>query len=213
MQMVAISRALLRRARAGADGRAAARARAEGRAGRHADVVRTASAKGVASCWSRAERRHRARGRRPRLRARPRHGRVLGTGGAASRRSMRCAGGSSESMSVALQVSRSPRSTRAVVSRARPTFTLEADFEIDAPAIVGVMGPNGSGKTTLFEFITGSNQPTSGRVRVAGQDIHRVRYERARRGLRCTITSRTRCVRSGGRNRLSCSNLRAAKGR
>ena len=62
-----------------------------------------------------------------------------------------------------------------------PTFTLEADFSVDAPAIVGVLGPNGSGKTTLFELITGSNQPTSGRVLCAGQDIHRVRYaERCR---------------------------------
>jgi ABC-type multidrug transport system ATPase subunit len=58
-----------------------------------------------------------------------------------------------------------------------PAFTLEADFAIDAPAIVGVLGPNGSGKTTLFELVTGSNRPTSGRVICAGQDIHRVRYE------------------------------------
>ncbi len=64
--------------------------------------------------------------------------------------------------------------------RKTPTFSLQADFAIDGPAIVGVMGPNGSGKTTLFELITGSNQPTSGRVMVMGQDIHRVRYrERA----------------------------------
>jgi ABC-2 type transport system ATP-binding protein len=69
--------------------------------------------------------------------------------------------------------------TRGRFSRT-PTFTLEADFTVDAPAIVGVLGPNGSGKTTLFELITGSNRPTSGRVLVAGQDIHRVRYaERA----------------------------------
>jgi len=58
----------------------------------------------------------------------------------------------------------------------RETFRLEAEFAIDDPQIVGVMGPNGSGKTTLFELITGSNQPSAGRVVCAGQDIHRVRY-------------------------------------
>lgn len=61
-----------------------------------------------------------------------------------------------------------------------PSFVLEADLAFEEPAIVGVLGPNGSGKTTLFELITGSNSPTAGRVRVAGQDIHRVR--RAERG-------------------------------
>ena len=62
-----------------------------------------------------------------------------------------------------------------------PTFTLEADLAVEAPAIVGVLGPNGSGKTTLFELITGSNRPTAGRVLCEGQDIHRVRYaERSR---------------------------------
>jgi ABC-type multidrug transport system ATPase subunit len=64
------------------------------------------------------------------------------------------------------------------------TFCLEADFQIDGPAIVGVMGANGAGKTTMFELITGSNLPSDGRVLVAGQDIHRVRYrERDRLAL------------------------------
>ena len=59
----------------------------------------------------------------------------------------------------------------------KPTFTLAADFTIEEPAIVGLMGPNGSGKTTLFELITGSNAPTSGRVLVQGRDIHRIRTD------------------------------------
>jgi ABC-type multidrug transport system ATPase subunit len=70
--------------------------------------------------------------------------------------------------------------TRGRIART-PTFTLEADFAVEGPAIVGVLGPNGSGKTTLFELITGGNQPSSGRVLCLGQDIHRVRHaERAR---------------------------------
>jgi ABC-type multidrug transport system ATPase subunit len=60
--------------------------------------------------------------------------------------------------------------------RRKVTFSLEADFVVETPTIVGVMGPNGSGKTTLFELITGSNLPSSGRVSILGQDIHRVRY-------------------------------------
>lgn len=59
----------------------------------------------------------------------------------------------------------------------RPTFTLAADFRVDSPQTIGVLGPNGSGKTTLFELLTGSNAPTEGRVVVAGRDIHRVRYD------------------------------------
>lgn len=56
------------------------------------------------------------------------------------------------------------------------TFRLEADFTVREPTVVGLMGPNGSGKTTLFELITGSNQPTSGAVRVLGRNIHDIRY-------------------------------------
>ena len=58
-----------------------------------------------------------------------------------------------------------------------PTFHLAANFTIERPGIVGMMGPNGSGKTTLFELITGSNAPTSGEVLVAGRNIHKVRTD------------------------------------
>jgi ABC-type Na+ transport system ATPase subunit NatA len=64
--------------------------------------------------------------------------------------------------------------TRGLVGK-QVTFSLAADFTVDGPQVIGVMGPNGSGKTTLFELITGSNLPTSGRVLVNGQDIHQVR--------------------------------------
>ncbi len=64
--------------------------------------------------------------------------------------------------------------TRGFVSRT-PTFRLAADFTVEAPSIVGLMGPNGSGKTTLFELITGSNRPTRGEVRVQGRNIHNIR--------------------------------------
>ena len=64
--------------------------------------------------------------------------------------------------------------TRGFITRT-PTFRLEADFTIEAPSIVGLMGQNGSGKTTLFELITGSNRPTRGEVRVQGRNIHNIR--------------------------------------
>ena len=75
-----------------------------------------------------------------------------------------------------LHVDRLTKQYRRGVLRREVTFSLEADFTIESPCVVGVMGPNGSGKTTLFELITGSNVPSGGRVVVAGQDIHAVRY-------------------------------------
>ena len=59
----------------------------------------------------------------------------------------------------------------------KETFRLHADFTVEEPAIVGMMGSNGSGKTTLFELVTGSNTPTSGDVLVRGRDIHRIRTD------------------------------------
>lgn len=94
--------------------------------------------------------------------------------------------------------------------RREVTFSLEADFKIETPCVVGVMGPNGSGKTTLFELITGSNVPSSGRVLVAGQDIHAVRYgERDRIAIHYHQSYQVRRFR---RTRPEATMARAASG-
>jgi len=50
-----------------------------------------------------------------------------------------------------------------------------------------ILGSNGAGKTTLFNAITGDFPPTTGRVRLFGEDVTDLPvHERIRRGLRRT---------------------------
>jgi branched-chain amino acid transport system ATP-binding protein len=50
-----------------------------------------------------------------------------------------------------------------------------------------VLGSNGAGKTTLFNCVTGDVPPTSGTIRLFGEDVTRFpAHERIRRGLRRT---------------------------
>ena len=44
-------------------------------------------------------------------------------------------------------------------------------LSVAAGEIFGLIGPNGAGKTTLFDLLAGSVAPTSGSIRLMGQDV------------------------------------------
>lgn len=58
------------------------------------------------------------------------------------------------------------------------------DLDVPAGRISGLIGPNGAGKTTTFNAICGVITPTSGEVRLGGDDVSRLStHQRARRGI------------------------------
>jgi putative ABC transport system ATP-binding protein len=47
----------------------------------------------------------------------------------------------------------------------------DVTFAVPSGELVGVVGPSGSGKTTLLQLMGTLDRPTSGTVRIAGQDV------------------------------------------
>jgi putative ABC transport system ATP-binding protein len=68
------------------------------------------------------------------------------------------------------------RGLRKVYRRDRQEVTVLDGIDLDIPdgAFEALMGPSGSGKTTLLNLMAGIDSPTSGSVRVAGEDIGRL---------------------------------------
>jgi len=68
------------------------------------------------------------------------------------------------------------RDLRKVYRRDRQEVTVLDGISLDVPdgAFEALMGPSGSGKTTLLNLIAGIDSPTSGSIRVAGEEIARL---------------------------------------
>ena len=63
----------------------------------------------------------------------------------------------------------------------------DINLTVEAGERRAILGSNGAGKTTLFNAITGDFPPTTGRVRLFGEDVTDLPvHERIRRGLRRT---------------------------
>ncbi|MEE1652862.1 ABC transporter ATP-binding protein [Brachymonas sp. G13] len=71
----------------------------------------------------------------------------------------------------------------------------DVSFSIDPGMIYAVIGPNGAGKTTLFNLITGVYKPTSGKIRLNGEEIQgKSPDELARRGVARTFQNLQICM-------------------
>ena len=61
------------------------------------------------------------------------------------------------------------------------------DLTIDSGEFVAILGPSGSGKTTLLGLLAGLDTPSSGSIRVAGQDLGTLSEDERARFRRDTV--------------------------
>ncbi len=75
----------------------------------------------------------------------------------------------------------------------------DLDLSIEEGDFAALMGPSGSGKTTLLNLIGGLDQPTSGSITVAGQQLEKLNVQgRSRNGAprrSASCSSSTTCCR------------------
>jgi simple sugar transport system ATP-binding protein len=57
----------------------------------------------------------------------------------------------------------------------------DVSISLEPGEVVGLMGDNGAGKSTLVKMIAGNFLPTSGQIRIEGQNVHLTRPVAARR--------------------------------
>ena len=57
----------------------------------------------------------------------------------------------------------------------RRQILFDVDFEVNAGEVMVIMGGSGSGKSTLLRHLIGIEQPSSGAIRILGQDITKLR--------------------------------------
>lgn len=64
----------------------------------------------------------------------------------------------------------------------------DVTFNLSAGEILGLIGPNGAGKTTLFNLVSGALKPSSGEIRLHGEDVTTVpAYRLVRLGIARTF--------------------------
>ncbi len=51
------------------------------------------------------------------------------------------------------------------------TVLSDVGFDVEPGEVVGLVGPNGAGKTSLFNCISGHYRPTSGSIRIDGDEV------------------------------------------